>query len=289
MKNIFRSRPAQTGLAILALFNFANVGVMAQGASRAYFANDPVGRNVVSILSEAPLETMLTTSGQIEADIKINPNNVLDAPKARFLIPVASLDTGIKLRNEHMMEAEWLDAAKYPNIIFTLTKPLEAKTQAATPGAKGAMPVEGELEFHGVKKTVRANVEVEVIGESEATKARLAGEMLHIRASFPLKLDDFGVMIPEMARLKVANMQDVKVDVFVSTGSKAPKWAAPIAKIAPDTGVVLNRSMMARSPFGPIAESNKGAKIRFGTGPSGPFMETDNNGVKTRFGIGPTF
>lgn len=109
----FRSRPAQIALAALALFNFAQAGVMAQGASRAYFANDPVGRNVVSITSNAPLETMLTTTGQIEADIKINPNNVLDNPRARFLIPVASLDTGIKIRNDHMME---LNGSTPPNI-----------------------------------------------------------------------------------------------------------------------------------------------------------------------------
>ncbi|MBW3635611.1 MAG: YceI family protein [Armatimonadetes bacterium] len=227
MKSFFRSRPAQIGLAAFALLNFAHAGVMAQGATRAYFANDPIGRNVVSILSQAPLETMLTTTGQIEADIKINPNNVLDNPRARFQIPLASLDTGIKMRNDHMMGEEWLDAAKYPTISFTLLRPLSSTVPAprATPGAKGAMPVEGELEFHGVKKTVTANVEVEVIGESEDTKARLAGELMHIRATFPLKLDDFGVVIPEAARFKVANVQDVRVDVFVSTGSKAPAWA----------------------------------------------------------------
>ncbi len=228
MKNIFRSRAAQSGLAALALFNFAQAGVMAQGATRAYFANDPVGRDLVTIASNAPLETMLTRIGAVEADIKINPNNVLDNPKARFEIDANTLDTGIALRNEHMKSAGWLDTAKYPRISFTLTKALAPGNFAATAGAKGGMPVEGELEFHGVKKVVQANVQVEVIGESEATKARLAGDLMHIKATFPLKLDDFGVQIPEMARLKVANVQDVKVDVFVSTGSKAPAWAAPV-------------------------------------------------------------
>lgn len=243
MKNLLRSRRVQTGLAALALFNFAQAGVMAQGATRAYFANDPLGRNLVTITSNAPLETMLTRTGMIEADIKINPDNVLDNPRARFQIPVASLDTGIKMRNDHMMGADWIDAEKYPTISFTLLKPLVPTTAAtvtprAIAGATGQMPVEGELEFHGVKKIVRANVEIEVIGETEASKARLAGDLMHIRASFPLKLDDFGVQIPEMAQLKVANLQDVKVDVFVSTGSKAPAWAAP---------VVANLELSARS------------------------------------------
>lgn len=230
VKTFFRSRPAQIGLAAFALLNFAHAGVMAQGVSRAYFANDPIGRNLVTILSQAPLETMLTRTGAVEADIKINPQNVLDKPYARFQIPVASLDTGIKMRNEHMMGAEWLDAAKYPNITFTLAKSEldDGVAERAIPLAKGReeADVEGELEFHGVKKTVRAHISVEVIPESEATKTRLAGELMHIKGSFPLKLSDFGIVVPAMAKLKVADDQWVTVDVFVSTGSKAPEWSA---------------------------------------------------------------
>jgi polyisoprenoid-binding protein YceI len=227
MKNLFRSRPAQIGIAALAVLNFVHAGVMAQGATRAYFANDPAGRNVVSILSEAPLETMLTRTGAVEASIKINPSNVLDNPQARFEIDANTLDTGIAMRNEHMKSEGWLNTAKYPRITFTLTKalPTEATVIPATAGAQGKMPVEGELELHGVKKTVRAMVEVEDIPATEATKARLDGGLMHIRATFPLKLDDFGIVVPEAAKLKVANEQQVKVDIFASTGSKAPGWA----------------------------------------------------------------
>ncbi len=274
MKTFLRSRPAQTGIAALALLNFAQVAVIAQGATRAYFANDPVGRNVVLIMSEAPLETMLTRTGAVEADIKINPNNVLDNPKARFEIDANTLETGIKMRDEHMKSAGWLDTAKYPRISFTLTKPLPSKNVvaniAAKPDATGSMRVEGELEFHGVKKTVQANVDVKVIGETEATKARLPGEMLHIQADFPLKLDDFGVVVPEMAKLKVANVQQVRVDVFVSTGSKAPAWSAPIANAEIRPGA---RDIFVQTPVGPVRlELGKGAK-----------------GVQTHFGIGPSF
>jgi polyisoprenoid-binding protein YceI len=228
MKNLFRSRPTQIGLATFALLNFAHAGVMAQDAARAYFANDPVGRNVVYILSQAPLETMLTRTNAVEASIKVNPKNVLDNPQARFQIDANTLDTGIPLRNEHMKGTDWLDTAKYPRITFTLTKPLPpagVTAMAIDPGAKGAMPVEGELELHGIKKKIQANVEIEVIAETDATKARLDGDLMHIRADFPLKLEDFGIAVPDMVKLKVASEQQVKVDVFVSTGSQAPAWA----------------------------------------------------------------
>jgi polyisoprenoid-binding protein YceI len=257
MKKLFRSRPAQIGLGAFAVLNFAHAGVMAQDAARAYFANDPAGRDVVSILSQAPLETMLTRTGAIQAQIKINPQDVLNNPQARFQIDANTLDTGIALRNEHMKSAGWLDTAKYPTISFTLSKPLmrSEKKVVIAPGAKGEMPVEGELEFHGFKKTVRADVEVEVIPASVETKSRLEGDLMHIRAKFPLKLDEFGIAVPAAAQLKVANEQQVSVDVFVSTGTKAPDWAAPIA---------------------PNAQMSK-------------INGKTNFGIKTHFGIGPTF
>src|SRR5687768_17614436 len=79
----------------------------AQGAVRSYYANDPVGRNVVVIESRAPLETMVTTTNKVTGEIKINPDNVLDDPQARFELDLASLDTGIDLRNEHLRGEGW--------------------------------------------------------------------------------------------------------------------------------------------------------------------------------------
>ncbi len=278
MKSLFRSRPAQIGLAGLALLNFAHAGVMAQDSPRAYFANDPLGRNVVTIMSVAPLETMLTRTGALEASIKINPANVLNNPQARFSIDVNTLDTGIKLRDEHMKSPEWLDTAKYPRINFTLLKPIipanvRLMPRPATAGAGGKMMVEGELEFHGVKKLVQASVEVEVIGETEATQTRLAGKLMHIKADFPLKLDDFGVIVPAMAKLKVANEQQVHVDVFVSTGSKAPAWNAPVAKVTSEIKIAPNaKEQMVQTPIGPVrlvlGKSTRGVTTHFGIGPA---------------------
>ena len=177
------------------------------------------------VLSQAPLETMVTRTSAITADIQIDPQNVLNAPKARFELDLNQMETGIKVRDEHMKSADWLDTAKYPKAIFTLTKPLppadlQSKTIPATPGKHGDMEVEGELEFHGVKKLVKATVSVNMIGENDKTKERLPGELMHVRANFLLNLADFGVNIPEPAKLKVANIQSVQVDVFASTGSK---------------------------------------------------------------------
>lgn len=228
MKSFLRSRTVQIGFAAFAALNLAHAGVIAQGAYRAYYANDPLGRNLVTVMSRAPLETILTQTGLVEADVRVNPANVLDNPRAKFVIDVKNFDTGIAVRNDHMLSADWVDAAKYPTATFTLTRALPSrgtKKIALTPNTTRKMPVEGVLEFRGVKRTVRADVECTVIPATEATSARLAGDLIHIKANFPLKMSDYNLNIPAPAQLKVANVQDVNVDVFVSTGSKAPAWS----------------------------------------------------------------
>ena len=229
MTHFMRRRPVQIGLAVIGAANFLHAAVMAQDAFRTYYASDPYGRDVVTIVSQAPLETMTTRTSAVQADVRVNPRNVLDHPRARFVVDLTTLDTGIAMRNDHMKSEAWINIAKYPKAVFNFTKvvsPPPRKVFTTQNGQKGTLTLEGELDFHGVKKTVRARVFCEAISASDATKDRLKGDLIHIRAVFPLKMDDFGVQIPALAKLKIANVEEVTVDVFVSTGSDKPAWVS---------------------------------------------------------------
>lgn len=59
------------------------------------------------------------------------------------VIDARSIDTGVKLKNQHAMSDKWFDAEKYPEIRF-VSKEI-SKTD------KG-FQVKGELDMHGVKK-----------------------------------------------------------------------------------------------------------------------------------------
>lgn len=224
----FRKRAArhpivQGGVGLLAITSVSLAAMAAQGALRVFYVNDPVGRNVISIMSDAPLETMLTRTNQVTAELHVNPANVLDNPKATFVVDTASLDTGIKARDEHMRSAQWLDTAKYPKATFTLTKVLSPTDVVPLQTGKTMNgEVEGTLSVHGITKPVRAKVTIRTLAESEQTKARLSGELLHVRATFPLRLSEFGINVPPPAQLKIAEEQLVTVDVYSSTGSPKP-------------------------------------------------------------------
>ncbi len=66
-------------------------------------------------------------------------------------IEVASLSTGIRKRDDHVLGAEMLDAAKFPTIVFKSTRVI--------PEQKGRAKVHGELTIHGVTKPVVLEVE----------------------------------------------------------------------------------------------------------------------------------
>lgn len=67
------------------------------------------------------------------------------AGKFDVIIDVASINTGNGLQNKHAKSDEWLDVAKYPQIHFV------SKSIART--TSGYL-VTGDLEMHGVKKTI---------------------------------------------------------------------------------------------------------------------------------------
>jgi len=226
VKHSILQHSVQAGVLGLTFTTVALAASAAQGAWRTYITDDPVGRNVVMIESRAPLETMVTTSSAVKGTIKLSEADILQNPEARFELDLTSLDTGIAVRNDHMAGAEWLDTARYPKAVFTLTK-IGARPRMMYPIArhqKATVKGEGELNFHGVTRTIPVEIEATPIAATKETAARLPGDLLHVRAKFTIELDKFGVKVPEMAQLKIANNQQVTVDIFSSTG--APKTAA---------------------------------------------------------------
>lgn len=222
LKNTLLGAAATTTFAALSLG-----GMAAQSAWRTYHANDPIGRNVVVIASNAPLETMLTRTGAVTGTVQFDPKNIANAPKAKFIVDVTTLDTGIAMRNQHMKSSEWLDTAKHPKIAFEMTRIVSlTRGTVLKPNATVGGTVEGKLYLHGRTRLVQAYLEVTAIPQSAQTKERLPGDLLHVRAAFPINLNEFGIDIPEMARLKVANEQFVSADIFSSTGSPSPDAAA---------------------------------------------------------------
>ncbi len=109
-----------------------------------------------------------------------------------------TLDTGIKLRNEHM-KAKYLEIAKFPEAVLTfqnIALPKDLKSNVVLTD----VPFTGTLRLHGVEKPVQGK-----------TSAEKNGKKLKVDAMFDLKISDFNIPTPGFAGITMAEDVSVKV------------------------------------------------------------------------------
>lgn len=167
-------------------------------AKPVFYVQDPMGRNAITFKSQAPLEDIVGTTSQITGHIMFDPAHTDQGVHAQFTVPVASLNTGIPLRNEHLRGADWFDAAQFPDIELVVDTIKKLDTLASTDAAVTFDAiVSGTFSMHGKNVPVEFPARVTYLKENEATQKRLPGDLLAVRARLELKLSDFGITGPK--------------------------------------------------------------------------------------------
>lgn len=153
--------------------------------------------------TKTDLETVLARTGTAAGVVAIDGGS----GRVKLHVPVASLRTGIELRDEHLRSAAWLDAEKYPNIEFWSEKAVRKDASTWT--------VQGRFWMHGVARNVETEVSVKEIPAAVTQKAGWSkNPAIQLRTSFKVRLSDHGVKIPEQAALKVSDEILITVDVI---------------------------------------------------------------------------
>ena len=117
-------------------------------------------------------------------------------------IPVQSLELGESKWNGHVLSADFLEAAKYPEIIFVSKK---VEKVDATHGK-----LHGDLTIKGVTKPVVLDLTVNKVGEHPMRKTQAAG----FTATVTVRRSEFGVVayVPAVADDVVIR---IEVEAFV--------------------------------------------------------------------------
>ena len=181
-----------------------------------FYAQDKVERNVMRFESHAPLETIVGVTNQITGDIKVDPMNIKDRTSAKFEVDLASMKTGIGLRDSHMRD-KYLETDKFPKVIFTLDKVISASKDALADQETVALVAEGTFELHGVKRKQQMDLKVTYFKESETTRLKLPGDLMRVEGTFIIKLSDYNIKVPTMVILKLDENIKVDIDVFANT------------------------------------------------------------------------
>jgi polyisoprenoid-binding protein YceI len=166
----------------------------------------PGGATQVVFVSKAPTETFEGRTRRMQGTIDLDPAAVGDSVRFRLEVDTRTLDTGSRLRDQHMHE-RYLETQRFPTAVFEGGRVVQGAGQRIAAGAETAFRVAGSFTLHGVTRPMVCDVMASLDGSGR----------LVFRAEFPVRLADHGIERPEMLFLKLAETQRVRVSAIASS------------------------------------------------------------------------
>lgn len=123
--------------------------------------------------------------------------------KVLVKVELATLTTGIGLRDEHMRE-KYLEVSKYPEATVAVER---SKLKFPTKGANVRGQVPGAMTIHGVTKTVTLDYTAAAVGPK--------GDRILVNGSAPIDIREFGINVPSYLGVGVDPHVTIKVNFKV--------------------------------------------------------------------------
>ena len=161
----------------------------AHAAPQSFDFKDPKGVNNVVFKLDAPLESINGSASGISGTVNFDPENP-GATSGKIVVTTDSMTVPNPMQKEHLHSANWLDAAKYPEITFKAKSLANVKTEAGVTTAD----VTGTFTLHGVAKEITAPVKLTYLKDKLSERVpNLKGDLLVIRANFIINRNDFNI------------------------------------------------------------------------------------------------
>lgn len=181
-----------------------------------FYINDDQKRDVVTFTSKAPLETVKGRTGEVKGFVTFDPQDIMGTAKGGFEVDLASLKTGIGLRDKQMRE-QYLETDKYPSVVFKLTKVIQASSNTLADNQAVDLVLEGQFKLHGITRDIQVPIAVKYMKATEETKKLRPGDLLRITADFDVLLSDYNIQRPQFVILKLDDTQKISIDLMGST------------------------------------------------------------------------
>ena len=159
----------------------------------------------VRFVSDAPLEDFEGVTDRIDGFLLLPGDGLaateeLGSSEFYFEVDLASLDTGIGLRNRHMRD-NYLETERFPFASFS--------------GRVSRIVEDGPARYRAVARGTFAVHGVEQEREITCTGEEL-GTDLRIRCAFQVTLSDHGIPIPKLMFMKIDEVMQLDLDFFLS-------------------------------------------------------------------------
>lgn len=153
------------GISTAAFAAGTGFNLSAKGA-KTFTVSNKAGNSQAQFSSKAPLENIEGGTAAVTGSFTLDPAN-LEATTGKIAIPVASMQTGIEMRDKHLKEKDWLDGEAHPSITFEVKK-LSGVSVTSSGGGKGVAKAtaEGTFTMRGVTKPMNVNIEITYVEKS---------------------------------------------------------------------------------------------------------------------------
>jgi len=177
-------------------------------APQTFDFKDHKGVNNAVFKLDAPLESINGSASGISGTVSFDPANPA-ATTGKIVVATDSLTVPNPMQKEHMHSANWLDAAKYPEITFEAKSFANVKTETNVTTAD----VTGIFSLHGVSKEITTPIKLTYLKDKLSDRMpNLKGDLLVIRANFIINRNDFNIQKGQ-SEDKVATNIDLSLSI----------------------------------------------------------------------------
>lgn len=140
---------------------------------------DPIHSTVVFDISHLNTSHFVGRFNEVKGKYTFDPANLARC-SVEVTIPVASLDTGNRDRDTHLLNADFFDSTKYAELKF--------RSRSVTLRKRGGYQITGDITLHGVTKPI--SVQADYIGSVEDEKY---GNRSGYQVKFKILRSEFGL------------------------------------------------------------------------------------------------
>ena len=166
---------------------------------------DPAHTNVVAQWSHFGFSNPVAHFGDVEGSITYDADNVA-ASSVEVILPLSGVDSFVPAFDEHLRNADFFEADKYPQVTFKSTK-----VEAA---GEGKLRITGDLTIKDTTRPVVLDATINKVGANPMTSQPTAG----FDAVATLKRSDFGLGL-------YAPAVSDEVQLRITTEAAVPKQA----------------------------------------------------------------
>jgi polyisoprenoid-binding protein YceI len=179
--------------------------------ARTSFYEVQAGKGTVVVFkSRAPMEKFEGKTSRVSGWLEVDPDDLTAPFRLEVTVDLASFDTGMSKRNEHMRDNH-LETDKYPTAVFTGGELAPGSATVIPVGGSATVQLIGILDLHGVAREMTCTTTVE----------RPDSGTLLVEARFDVLLPDHRIERPKFLVLKLAEDQKVTVRLFLKKGSRS--------------------------------------------------------------------